>query len=73
MKSLLLFDIYLDSESLLWESTLYCKQYMESGDLFGMIMSIIKTMQNARVIIVLLTMIALTLFFYSYHRLEDNK
>ena len=47
---------------------------MESGDLFGMIMSIIKTMPNApRVIIVLLTMIALTVFFYSYHRLEDNK
>lgn len=46
---------------------------MESGGLFGMIMSIIKTMPNARVIIVLLTMIALTVFFYSYHRLEDNK
>lgn len=46
---------------------------MESGDLFDMIMSIIKTMPNARVIIVLLTMIALTVFFYSYHRLEDNK
>lgn len=65
--------IYLDSESLLWESTLYCKQYMESEDLFGMILSIIKTMPNAPVIIVLLTMIVLTVFFYSYHRLEDNK
>lgn len=62
MKSLLLFDIYLDSESLLWESTLYCKQYMESGDLFSMIMFILKTMSNAPVVIVvvILTMIALT-------------
>ncbi|WP_302424874.1 hypothetical protein [Holdemanella biformis] len=46
---------------------------MESEDLFGMILSIIKTMPNAPVIIVLLTMIVLTVFFYSYHRLEDNK
>lgn len=62
MKFLLLFDIYLDSESLLWESSLYCTQYMESGDLFSMIMFILKTMSNAPVVIVvvILTMIALT-------------
>ena len=48
---------------------------MESGDLFSMIMFILKTMSNAPVVIVvvLLTMIALTVSFYSYHRLEDNK
>lgn len=75
MKFPLLFDIYLDSESLLWESSLYCIQYMESGDLFSMIMFILKTMSNAPVVmvVVLLTMIALTVSFYSYHRLEDNK
>lgn len=62
MKFPLLFDIYLDSESLLWESSLYCIQYMESGDLFSMIMFILKTMSNAPVVIVvvILTMIALT-------------
>ncbi len=62
MKFPLLFDIYLDSESLLWESSLYCTQYMESGDLFSMIMFILKTMSNAPVVIVvvILTMIALT-------------
>lgn len=62
MKFPLLFDIYLDSESLLWESSLYCAQYMESGDLFSMIMFILKTMSNAPVVIVvvILTMIALT-------------
>lgn len=62
MKIPLLFDIYLDSESLLWESSLYCTQYMESGDLFSMIMFILKTMSNAPVVIVvvILTMIALT-------------
>ncbi len=62
MKFPLLFDIYQDSESLLWESSLYCTQYMESGDLFSMIMFILKTMSNAPVVIVvvILTMIALT-------------
>lgn len=62
MKFPLLFDIYLHSESLLWESSLYCTQYMESGDLFSMIMFILKTMSNAPVVIVvvILTMIALT-------------
>lgn len=62
MKFPLLFDIYLDSESLLWELSLYCTQYMESGDLFSMIMFILKTMSNAPVVIVvvILTMIALT-------------
>lgn len=62
MKFPLLFDIYLDSESLLWESSLYCTQYMESGDLFSMIMFILKIMSNAPVVIVvvILTMIALT-------------
>lgn len=62
MKFPLLFDKYLDSESLLWESSLYCTQYMESGDLFSMIMFILKTMSNAPVVIVvvILTMIALT-------------
>lgn len=62
MKFPLLFDIYLDSESLLWESSLYCTQYMESGDLFSMIMFILKTMSNAPVVIVvvILTIIALT-------------
>jgi len=62
LKFPLLFDKYLDSESLLWESSLYCTQYMESGDLFSMIMFILKTMSNAPVVIVvvILTMIALT-------------
>ena len=75
MKFPLLFDIYLDSESLLWESSLCCTQYVESGDLFSMIMFILKTMSNAPVVIVvvLLTMIALTASCYSYHKLGDNK
>ena len=44
------------------QSSLYCTQYMESGDLFSMIMFILKTMSNAPVVIVvvILTMIALT-------------
>lgn len=60
-------------------------QYMESGDLYGMIVDIIKTLPCASVImaIVLFTMIAfyatsfdsiaLTASCYSYHILKDNE
>lgn len=63
----------------------FIAQYLESGDLYGMIVSIIKTMPCAHVImvVVLLTMIAfyatsfdsiaLTASCYSYHRLGDNE
>ena len=63
----------------------FIAQYLESGDLYGMIVSIIKTMPGAPVImvVVLLTMIAfyatsfdsiaLTASCYSYHRLGDNE
>ena len=63
----------------------FIAQYLESGNLYGMIVSIIKTMPGAPVIMVvvvlLLTMIAfyatsfdsiaLTASCYSYHTLED--
>ena len=61
----------------------FIAQYLESGDLYGMIVSIIKTMPGAPVImvVVLLTMVAfyatsfdslaLTASCYSYHTLED--
>ena len=61
----------------------FIAQYLESGDLYGMIVSIIKTMPGAPVImvVVLLTMvafyatsfdsIALTASCYSYHTLEE--
>ena len=63
----------------------FIAQYLESGDLYGMIVSIIKTMPGAPVImvVVLLTMIAfyatsfdsiaLTASCYSYHTLEDGE
>ena len=63
----------------------FIAQYLESGDLYGMIVSIIKTMPGAPVImvVVLLTMIAfyatsfdsiaLTASCYSYHRLGGNE
>ena len=61
------------------------QDYLESGDLYGMIVSIIKTMLGAPVImvVVLLTMIAfyatsfdsiaLTASCYSYHTLKDGE
>lgn len=63
----------------------FIEQYLENGDLYGMIVNIIKTMPGAPVImvVVLLTMIAfyatsfdsiaLTASCYSYHILEDGK
>ena len=63
----------------------FIAQYLESGDLYGMIVSIIKTMPGAPVImvVVLLTMIAfyatsfdsiaLTASCYSYHALNDGE
>ena len=63
----------------------FIAQYLESGDLYGMIVSIIKTMPGAPVImvVVLLTMIAfyatsfdsiaLTASCYSYHILRDGE
>mgnify|MGYP004625031079 CR=1 FL=1 len=63
----------------------FIAQYRENGDLYGMIVSIIKTMPGAPVImvVVLLTMIAfyatsfdsiaLTAACYSYHTLEDGE
>ena len=63
----------------------FIAQYLESGDLYGMIVSIIKTMPGAPVImvVVLLTMIAfyatsfdsiaLTASCYSYHTLRDGE
>ena len=63
----------------------FIKQYLDNGDLYGMIVSIIKTLPCAPVImvIVLLTMIAfyatsfdsiaLTASCYSYHTLEDGE
>ena len=63
----------------------FITQYLESGDLYGMIVSIIKTMPGAPVImfVVLLTMIAfyatsfdsiaLTASCYSYHTLKDEE
>lgn len=63
----------------------FIAQYMVDGDLYGMIVSIIKTMPCAPVImvVVLLTMIAfyatsfdsiaLTAACYSYHKLEDGE
>ena len=63
----------------------FIAQYLESGDLYGMIISIIKTMPGAPVImvVVLLTMIvfyatsfdsiALTASCYSYHTLRDGE
>ena len=63
----------------------FIKQYLDSGDLYGMIVSVIKTLPCAPVImiVVLLTMIAfyatsfdsiaLTASCYSYHTLEDGK
>lgn len=63
----------------------FIAQYLEHGDLYGMIVSIIKTMPGAPVImvVVLLTMIAfyatsfdsiaLTASCYSYHTLEDGE
>ena len=63
----------------------FIAQYLESGDLYGMIVSIIKTMPGAPVImvVVLLTMItfyatsfdsiALTASCYSYHTLKDGE
>lgn len=63
----------------------FIAQYLESGDLYGMIVSIIKTMPGAPVImvVVLLTMIAfyatsfdsiaLTASCYSYHTLKDDE
>ena len=63
----------------------FIAQYRENGDLYGMIVSIIKTMPGAPVImvVVLLTMIAfyatsfdsiaLTAACYSYHTLEDDE
>ena len=58
----------------------FIAQYLENGDLYGMIVSIIKTMPGAPVImvVVLLTMtsfdsIALTASCYSYHTLEDGE
>lgn len=63
----------------------FIAQYLESGDLYGMIVSIIKTMPCAPVImvVVLLTMIAfyatsfdsiaLTASCYSYHTLNDGE
>ena len=63
----------------------FIAQYMADGDLYGMIVSIIKTMPCAPVIMVavLLTMIAfyatsfdsiaLTASCYSYHKLEDGE
>ena len=63
----------------------FIAQYTKTGDLYGMIVSIIKTMPFAPVImiVVLVTMIAfyatsfdsiaLTASCYSYHRLEEDK
>lgn len=63
----------------------FIAQYMTEGDLYGMIVSILKTMPLAPVVmaVVLLTMIAfyatsfdsiaLTASCYSYHRLEDDE
>ncbi len=63
----------------------FIAQYLESGDLYGMIVSIIKTMPGAPIImvVVLLTMIAfyatsfdsiaLTASCYSYHTLKDGE
>ena len=63
----------------------FIAQYNETGDLYAMIVSIIKTMPAAPVImvVVLLTMvafyatsfdsIALTASCYSYHRLNDGE
>ena len=63
----------------------FIAQYLESGDLYGIIVSIIKTMPGAPVImvVVLLTMIAfyatsidsiaLTASCYSYHTLRDGE
>lgn len=63
----------------------FIAQYLENGDLYGMIVSIIKAMPGAPVImvVVLLTMIAfyatsfdsiaLTASCYSYHTLEDGE
>ena len=63
----------------------FIAEYLESGDLYGMIVSIIKTMPGAPVImvVVLLTMIAfyatsfdsiaLTASCYSYHTLKDGE
>ena len=61
----------------------FIAQYMADGDLYGMIVSIIKTMPCAPVImvVVLLTMIAfyatsfdsIALSCYSYHKLEDGE
>ena len=63
----------------------FIKQYLDNGDLYGMIVSIIKTLPCAPVImvVVLLTMIAfyatsfdsiaLTASCYSYHTLEDGE
>ena len=63
----------------------FIKQYLDIGDLYGMIVSIIKTLPCAPVImvVVLLTMIAfyatsfdsiaLTASCYSYHTLEDGE
>lgn len=59
--------------------------YLENGDMYGMIVNIIKTMPGAPVImvLVLLTMvafyatsfdsIALTASCYSYHKLKDDE
>ena len=63
----------------------FIAEYLESGDLYGMIVSIIKTLPGAPVImvVVLLTMIAfyatsfdsiaLTASCYSFHTLEDGE
>ncbi len=63
----------------------FMTQYQESGDLYGLIISIIKTIPGAPFVfgLVLLTMvafyatsfdsIALTASCYSYHRLEDGE
>ena len=63
----------------------FIKQYLDNGDLYGMIVSIIKALPCAPVImvVVLLTMIAfyatsfdsiaLTASCYSYHTLEDGE
>ena len=71
-------SLFADGEDLL-------EQYLENGDLYGMIVSIIKTMPGAPVVmvVVLLTMIAfyatsfdsiaLTASCYSYHTLEDGE
>jgi len=58
----------------------FIAQYLENGDLYGMIVSIIKTMPGAPVLLTMIAFyatsfdsIALTASCYSYHTLEDGE